>query len=48
MKETTYALLNVSTPIDVREVPLTERQKATILRFRQIGRYPKPNPQLKK
>ena len=48
MKEITYALLNVSTPIDVREIPLTDRQKATIRRSRQIGRYPNHNLQTKK
>ena len=39
MKEITYSLLNASTPIAVREIPLTERQKI-ILRYRQLGRYP--------
>lgn len=46
MKETTYALLDVSAPVDVREIPPTERQKI-ILRYRQLGRYPlrdRPNP----
>jgi hypothetical protein len=44
MKETTYALLNVSVPIAVREIPLTDYQKVSIRRFRRIGRDPVPNP----